>query len=201
MSKYSIVGKNLGIRILDPIDVTDEIMLWFNDATLMQYYTNSKNAISRNSLIDAIAKGRVEKNNFTYGIFDLSNDQCIGTLRLGPINLHHKISDLVVLIGNKNYHGKGLAIEAIELGNKAAFELHGLRKLFGGMYASNISSIKAYLRAGWIVEGIRKGQYWNNEKHEDRIEVACFNPQVFNEKYIKDATLTDLEHLLSIYKS
>jgi len=196
---YLIKGNHIGIRKLSGDDISDAMMEWFQDEELMRYYTNSKQVITKEILLDAIHKGEADKNNFTYGIFDLESKMIIGTLRLGPINLHHKISDLVVLIGNKDFHGKGLAIEAIQLGNKIAFETHHLRKLFGGMYAPNKSSIKAYLRAGWIVEGIRKAQYWNNGKHEDRIEVGCFNPQLFNEEYINSCSVMNLEQVLIHY--
>lgn len=196
---YLIQGNHIGVRKLSGDDISDAMMDWFQDEDLMRYYTNSKQVITKEILLDAIRKGEADKNNFTYGIFDLESHAIIGTLRLGPINIHHKTSDLVVLIGNKAFHGKGLAIEAIQLGNKIAFETHELRKLFGGMYASNKSSIKAYLRAGWIVEGIRKAQYWNNGKHEDRIEVGCFNPAIFSDDFIQSSIVLNLDEVLDKY--
>ena len=113
------------------------------------------------------------------------NNECIGTVQIGPINKIHKISDLVVLIGNTKYHGKGLAIEAIKIGNAIAFETHNLRLLYGGMHRDNIGSVKAYLRANWIIEGILRDHYIVNGESQDRILVACFNPSIFNETYHK----------------
>ncbi|MFN0031727.1 MAG: GNAT family N-acetyltransferase [Flavobacteriales bacterium] len=198
---YQVVGISLGLRQLTPDDITDEMMAWFSDDGLMKYYTNSKNQITKESLSEAIVQGKHVGNNFTYGIFHIASFKCIGTIRLGPINLPHKISDLVVLIGDREYHGKGLAVEAIALGNKVAFEIHGLRKLFGGMYASNIASIKAYLRAGWVAEGILKGHYLNKSKAEDRIEVGCFNPDFFTEKEMAEAQLLSLDSIIEKYQS
>jgi ribosomal-protein-alanine N-acetyltransferase len=193
------VGESLEIRLLDIEEIDERIMSWFNDDSLMQYYTNSKTAISFDTLVDAIKKGRQDGNNFTYGIYYKENGLCIGTLKIGPINHSHKISDLVVLIGDKNYHGRGLAIEAIRLGNTIAFEQHGIRKLFGGMYASNQSSVKAYIRAGWVIESILHGHYLNNGANEDRIEVGCFNPTVFSEEYIEKCRKLTLEEYLNQY--
>src|SRR5690606_4896108 len=112
------------------------------------------------------------------------NDLLIGTVKIGPVNKKQKTSDLVTLIGNRNYLGKGLAPEIIKLGNKIAFEKHDIRKLYGGMYMSNIPSIKGYTRAGWIVEGRLKGFYWNEGKNEDRLLVTCLNPKYFTEEEI-----------------
>ena len=97
------------------------------------------------------------------------------------MNRDHRISDLVVLIGDRRFHGKGLAVEAIRLGNGLGFREFGIRKLFGGMYETNQSSYKAYLRAGWVEEGRLKGQYLVAGQPIDRILVACFNPEFFPE--------------------
>jgi RimJ/RimL family protein N-acetyltransferase len=35
-----------------------------------------------------------------------------------------------------------------------AFEVYGIRKLSGKINIRNISSVKAYLGAGWFIEGI-----------------------------------------------
>lgn len=193
------VGESLEIRLLEIEEIDERIMSWFNDDSLMLYYTNSKTAISYDTLVDAIKKGRQDGNNFTYGIYYKENGLCIGTLKIGPINHSHKISDLVVLIGDKNYHGRGLAIEAIRLGNTIAFEHHGIRKLFGGMYASNQSSVKAYIRGGWVIESILHGHYLNNELNEDRIEVGCFNPKLFSQEYVDQCRLLTLEEYLNQY--
>ena len=106
---------------------------------------------------------------------------------MGPINKIHNSSDLVTLIGDSRRYGKGIGTEAIALGIKLAFEKYDIRKLFGGMYASNIASIKAYTRAGWIVEGILTGHYLNNGNNEDRILVGCFNPNYFTKEEILKA--------------
>lgn len=162
------------------------ILSWFQNQELMRFYTNSKIAITKKRLLNAIEEGRINNNNFTYFVVHNDTNNIIGTLKLGPINLAHKISDLVTLIGETGY-GKGIGTEAIKLGIKLAFEKHDIRKLFGGMYASNIASIKAYTRAGWVVEGLLHGHYLNNGGPEDRILVGCFNPKYFTEKEINDA--------------
>ena len=86
----------------------------------------------------------------------------------------------MVVIGDKNYWGKGLATEAIKLANKIAFDKYKIRKLSGGMYSDNIASIKCYTKAGWIVEGTLKWHYILNEKVMHRVCVSCFNPNYFD---------------------
>lgn len=177
----NLSSERLYLKKLSIDQIDDRFMTWFADENLMKYYTNSKKVITKESLVASIEEGEKAGNNYTYGIFYKENDSCIGTIKLGPINIPHKISDLVVLIGDNDYHGKGLAVEAIRLGNKLAFEKYDIRKLFGGMYENNIASIKAYTRAGWVEEGRLKGHYYENGKPLDRILVGCFNPKYFPE--------------------
>jgi len=172
------------LREITAEDLTDDVMSWFDDDDLMKYYTNSGNKITREGLLNSIKNGHENQDNFTYGVFDVSNDFLIGTVKIGPVNKKQKTSDLVTLIGDRNYLGKGLAPEIIKLGNNIAFEKHDIRKLYGGMYMSNIPSIKGYTRAGWIVEGRLKGFYWNEGKNEDRLLVTCLNPKYFTEEEI-----------------
>ncbi|MDP2158859.1 MAG: GNAT family protein [Flavobacterium sp.] len=178
-------GDRLYLKEITDADIDATVMAWFDDAELMKYYTNSKNKITKEKLLASLEEGKKSGNLFTYGIFTNDTDTLIGTIKLGPIHFVHKTSDLVALIGNRDYLGKGLSVDAIQLGNQLAFEKFDIRKLYGGMYASNIPSIKAYTRAGWIIEGRLKGFYWVEEKNEDRILVGCYNPKYFSEEEIK----------------
>lgn len=182
-----VKGERLYLKKIGKSDITNDVMNWFSDLDLMKYYSNSQKRITKEILIDAIESGAKKGDNFTYGIFENGTNLLIGTVKIGPINFVHRTSDLVTLIGNRDYLGKGLSVEAISLGSELAFKEFDLRKLYGGMYISNIPSIKAYCRAGWIVEGRLKGFYLVDGKNEDRLLVACFNP-----KYFSNAEMNEL---------
>lgn len=182
-----IKTERIYLREISIDDIDDRMMSWFADEGLMRFYTNSEKQITKSDLIGSINLGKKEENLFTFGVFTKDKDKLIGTLKLGPIDKTHKTSDLVILIGDRDFLGKGLAVEAISLGNKIAFEQYDIRKLYGGMYSSNIPSIKAYTRAGWLVEGRLKGFYFVEGKNEDRILVCCFNPEYFTEEEILEA--------------
>jgi ribosomal-protein-alanine N-acetyltransferase len=174
-------GDRVYLKKISVSEIDDTFMSWFSNEELMKYYTNSGDKITKEKILNSISDGEVSKTNYTYGIYDKTNSKCIGTIKIGPINLKHKISDLVVLIGDVSYHGKGLAPEAISLGNKIAFDVYDIRKLYGGMYETNISSIKSYTKAGWVIEGRLNGHYLVDGNQIDRILVGCFNPKYFKE--------------------
>lgn len=184
MKKY--YGDRIYLNEIKPSEITEGVMKWFADQDLMKFYTNSKQKITKERLLHSIEEGKVKGNLFTFGIYTIEEDNLIGTIKLGPIDQVNHSSDLVILIGDRNYLGKGLAVEAIAVGNKLAFEEFDIRRLFGGMYETNIPSIKAYTRAGWLIEGRLKGFYWVENENEDRILVGCLNPKYFRQEEIDE---------------
>jgi RimJ/RimL family protein N-acetyltransferase len=172
------------LKELKETDFTEEYVSWHSsDHTV--FYSGSNRVFTRENLLEEFRRGKNENNIFHYGIFSNADTKLIGVLKLGVVNWSNLSSDMIVFIGDRDYLGKGLAVKAIEQGNKIAFKTHKLRKLFGGMYYENIASVKAYLNAGWIIEGVLKDHFLHNDKPQDRILVACFNPEIFDNKYHK----------------
>ncbi len=169
---------NIYLRQLRPEDVTDEYVSWFSDSVVHEFL-DSKNITKKDS-IEYIKFGIREKQYYLYGIFDDSNDKHIGNVKVGPINWRHGTSDLVTVIGDRNYWGKGLATKAIKLGNDIAFDVYDIRKVSGPVAEKNIGSLKAYRRAGWVAEAILKGHKVINVEPQDQIIISCFNPKYFD---------------------
>ena len=167
------------LRPLEITDIDDEYLSWYkNNDGHLDYFTGSGRSFDRETLLKDFEDGLATKRWFYYLIQSQSGEK-IGNVKIGPIDFRNKTSDLVCLIGNRSFLGKGLAAKAIEKANEIAFETHDIRRLQSGMYASNIPSIKAYTKAGWVIEATFSGFYWVNGLPEDRVCVACFNPTYF----------------------
>jgi len=170
----------VALRALTESDIDDRYAAWFASGdSHLDYYSASGRIFTRESLIAELRQAQREGDLFLYAIVLMATNQVIGNVKIGPIQPRHQTSDLVVLIGDRRYLGQGLAREAIAQGNRLAFEDHGVRKLSGSMIEANTASIKAYLAAGWVVEGRLKAQYVIDGRPMDQILVACFNPRLF----------------------
>jgi len=164
---------------LEKKHIDAEYVSWFeNRDGHLDYFTGSGREFSKSDILKDYQTGISTGKWFYYLIESTSGDK-IGNIKIGPIDHRNKTSDLVCLVGNRSYLGKGIASRAIDIANKIAFEKYDIQRLHGGMYASNIPSIKAYTRAGWFIEATFKGYYWVNGKSEDRVCVACLNPKYF----------------------
>ncbi|WP_201576084.1 GNAT family N-acetyltransferase [Psychrobacter okhotskensis] len=170
----------INIRALEVNDIDDEYCNWFENIDgHLNYYTGSGRKFDKNVLIEDYQRGIDERKYYYYLIFDISNKNKIGNVKIGPIDWKNKTSDLVVFIGNREYLGKGLASKAIGLANEVAFDELDIRRLQGGMIDKNIPSIKAYTRAGWYIEATMKGFYLIDGENVDRVCVCCLNPKYF----------------------
>ena len=158
-------------------DVDERLTSWFvNEDGHLDYFTGSGRPYSLDTLRRELSQDDPHHESRFYGVLDADTDQLIGTVRIGAISWQNKTSDLVTLIGDRAYLGRGVAKQAIRLGNQLAFEELGLRKLAGGMVSANLPSIKAYLAADWVIEGILADHYVFDGQVHDRVLVACFNP-------------------------
>jgi len=167
------------LRKLVLTDIDEEYCAWYaNDDYHLQYFTGSGRTFSRDILLEDFEKGERSGSHYYY-IIETTNGIRIGNIKIGPIDMRNRTADLVCLIGNRLFVGKGVASHAISLANRVAFETYKIRRLQGGMHALNIPSIKAYTRAGWYIEATMKGFYLINDAPIDRICVACLNPLDF----------------------
>lgn len=170
-------GGRIFLRRLTAEDVSQNYIDWFQDETVTEFLDSRK--LTPESVIYYIESGAAAKLHYMYGIFDSASRRHIGNLKIGPIQWNHLVSDLVCIIGAREFWGKGLAKEAIRLGNRVAFNTHGMRKVSGGIASGNIGSIKAYTGADWVIEATMKGHHLINGKPQDRVVVSCFNPKFF----------------------
>lgn len=166
---------------LDVHDIDEQYVSWHqNSDGHLDYFTGTGRSFDRDILISDYENGLMSGRWYYYLIVGDNGDR-IGNIKIGPIDQRNKTSDLVCLVGNRQYLGQGIASRAIKMANEIAFKKFDIRRLQGGMYASNIASVKAYTKAGWIVEATLRGYYWINNNAEDRVCVACLNPHYFPE--------------------
>jgi len=165
------------LRRLTPQDITEDYLAWFRDEVVTAFL--DVHHITYEEARSYLEDGEEQRIHFMYAIVHTETDQHIGNLKIGPVNWKHLYSDCVAVIGRRDFWGQGLATEAIGQGIRIAFDEMDLRKLSGGIIEGNEGSLKAYTRAGWVIEGRLKGHYLVDGEPRDRIQVSCFNPKYF----------------------
>jgi len=172
---HFIEGAKIYLREVNLNDVNENYYRWLNDSEVNRYLETKYIPQS----METIRKYVEEMADCTEQIFlaiCLSNsDEHIGNIKLGPINWIHRRGEISLFIGEKKYWGNGYATEAIKLAKEFAFNRLNLHKLTAGCFSENIGSQKAFFKAGFISEGVRRKHFYMDGKYHDSEILGIIN--------------------------
>lgn len=165
--KLILVGNNIYLRHMQPSDANEAYYRWMNDEEVNRFLESRFSVHTLENLRDYIASRRQSNNELFMAIVRKSDERHIGNIKLGPINEIHRFADIGIIVGEKDCWGKGCATEAIKLITDYSFRVLMLNKLTAGCYSSNRGSARAFEKAGFVSEGIRKSQYLCDNNYVD----------------------------------
>jgi RimJ/RimL family protein N-acetyltransferase len=100
-----------------------------------------------------------EKDSLFFGIF--VGSEHVGNIKAGPVDWEHHRARVGILIGEKEYWGKGYGTKALKQLCDHAFA-RGIHCLFAGIVEGNHGSLSAFLKAGFVRSG-EIPDYWRFE--------------------------------------
>ena len=169
--------KDIYIRPLKVSDINIRYINWFSDLNVTEFLEARNITIedSKSYLINGYKTGQY----YIYAICLDKKDLHIGNIKIGPIKRKEGISDLVTVIGDKEYWGKGAASIAITKAIELGFKEGNIRKFIASINSLNIGSINAYLRGGFKKEAVIKNYFYNKTNTNiilsDKVFVGCEN--------------------------
>ncbi|MGB0936179.1 MAG: GNAT family N-acetyltransferase [Colwellia sp.] len=152
-NNYFLEGKSIYLRNVGLQDVNDNYYNWLNDPEVNQFLETRFVVQSKEKIAEFVKCKEDSNSEILLAICDKDNHLHIGNIKIGPINWYHRRADISLFIGDKNYWGKGVATQAIQLVSQFSFQVLNLNKLMAGAYKNNKGSIKAFQRCGYQIEG------------------------------------------------
>lgn len=149
----------LWLRTLDESAATGPYLGWMQDPEILRFLEARFARHTPESLAGFIKSMNQNPDALLLGMFLKDDGRHVGNIKLGPVSREHLRGDIGLLIGDKSVWGRGLATEAITALTRYGFESLNLNRLYAGCYGGNEGSMKAFLKAGWSVEG-RIPRYW-----------------------------------------
>ena len=149
-------SRRLIFRPLTTNDVRNHYVVWMNDPEINQYLETRFHDQTMETCLSFVQKMNEDSTQNLFGIFEMTSLTHIGNIKLGFINRHHQTAQLSLVIGDKSFWGKGFATEAIARVSTWGFQHLGLRRIEAGCYDNNLGSLRAFLKAGFSVEGYRR---------------------------------------------
>lgn len=142
--------------LLEEEHVGIEYVRWLNDPRVNRYLESRFVVHDLEGVRTFVRQSRADPATLFLGIRALDlGSRHVGNIKLGPIDRHHALGEVGILIGEPDAWGRGLASEAISVLCRIAHAELGLRKLTAGCYGRNLGSERAFRRAGFQVEARR----------------------------------------------
>jgi ribosomal-protein-alanine N-acetyltransferase len=162
--------------ILEPISIkfcTKEYVKWLNDKEVYQYLDSGGN-FTLEELSDYLTNYS-EYPVLFWAIIVKETNSHIGNIKIDPINQRNQIGEYGILMGDRNYWGKGYSKEASKSVISYCFESLNLRKITLGVIKDNVAAVKLYKSLGFEEEGIYRMHGIYAGKYCDAIRMALFN--------------------------
>lgn len=149
MEHVFIDGDRLTLRTLTKDDASEDYESWLNDPVVNKYL--EKRSITIPELKNYIKDKNENPSALLLGICWKENGKHIGNIKLEPINREKNDAVLGILIGDKQYWGRGVATEAIGLLSDYAFTTLDLDRLELGVISEHTAAIRAYEKCGFKI--------------------------------------------------
>lgn len=112
---------------------------------------------------------------YNFAIEDLETKQYIGGCGINEVNWLTRVAVVGIMIGDKNYWGKGYGTDAMKVLMKFIFEEMNMNKIRLGTFSFNERAIKSYKKCGFEIEGVLKNEIFKEGKYYDEIIMSSFN--------------------------
>ncbi len=164
-----IVGEKIYLRGLERTDLEGEYFDWLNDREVTKFLDSGFFPNTMEKMEEYYSNIALSPNNLMLAIIDKESDKHIGNIKAGPINWVTGVASLGIMIGNKEFWGRGYGTEAIRLVLDYAFKSLNLHKVTAGIVANHQASIRAFQKAGFEIEGRAKSQFFLDGEYCDSL--------------------------------
>jgi len=173
-----LIGDRIALREYRISDL-DSISQWVNDPEITNtlsdvfLYPHSRN--ESETYLNVIMEGKSSTKSFV--IAEKDSLEYIGQIDLFNLDWKNRFAVMAIVIGKKEYLGKGYGSEAIRVLQKFAFEELNLNRIELDVYDYNARAYKCYLKCGYKEEGRMRQKLFKNGRYRDVIRMAILKEE------------------------
>jgi RimJ/RimL family protein N-acetyltransferase len=172
-------GKFLKLTSIRPEDAA--IMASWEENS--DYLRNLDTDIAFPHTISELEEEKERSSNSTYfRLRTIEDDTLIGFVVIHSIEWNNRVGSLAIGIGDPNYQNKGFGSEALQLILRYAFHELNLHRVGLDVIGYNGRAIRAYEKAGFIVEGKIRSAIYRDGRYFDRIMMGILRSE-WEEKF------------------
>lgn len=172
MPAAPLVGEKVSLNALEAVDVNHDYLGWLNDPEVMRYLGSAGSWSTRESLLTYLERFRESTSDLLLAIRDCQTGLHIGNVTINHVNWTTRTGHLGIMIGRKEYWGKGYALEAMKLFLEYLFRQVKLRKVTAGAPVDNVASIVTLKKLGFTTEQVLRNHVLVSGVPRDVVRLA-----------------------------
>lgn len=172
-SNKTLIGGRIHLVPFHQGFITERYVSWLNDPDVVRLSDQRFRKHTLESCKDYFMSYENTPNWF-WGIETIEDKQHIGNIN-AYVDTLHSVADIGIVVGEKEYWGKGIATEAYRLAIDFLFLDIKIRKITVGTLSVNTGMIHVMEKLGLKPDGIRLRHAVFEGQEVDMIHMALFN--------------------------
>ena len=140
------------MRPLVPDDATEKYLSWLQAENTRRFIVAARDTSTLPALRSYIEEKSGRPDVMFLGIFLADDGRHLGNLKYEPIDTGAGFAIVGIMVGDPDWRGKGVATEAIDASASWLNHHQGIREFVLNVKRENVAAIRAYEKAGFIVE-------------------------------------------------
>jgi [ribosomal protein S5]-alanine N-acetyltransferase len=167
---FFLSGETIALRPLTIEDVNGPYAAWLNDPEVTAYNAHGRFPQTQASLLAYVNQAAVSDRMLVLAVIDKETMRHIGNISLQGISWIDRQAEIAFLLGEKDFHGKGIMYEAGKILIHHAFHTLNLHRIHCGTSAENKGMQKLASKLGFLQEGVRRDAIFKDGKYIDILE-------------------------------
>jgi diamine N-acetyltransferase len=155
MPGITITGEHIVLRPLNKADIENRLR-WFNDPDVRKTLIISER-FEQEKTICWFEKMQDDDSRLEF-VIETTEKTPVGIIGLAGIDSTHRTAEIYLVIGQKEFWGKGVMLEAECLLIDWAFNSLGLEKIWAEARPDNIASLITMKKIGFQIEGTLRNE-------------------------------------------
>ncbi|MBK8505406.1 MAG: GNAT family N-acetyltransferase [Saprospiraceae bacterium] len=177
MGRPFITGVRTNLRGLYKEDLQTHMFDWTDDHEVTRYLFRGlfpNNLEQAETAYDQMINSEKEVE---LAIVDKDNDRLIGIAGLHSINWIARTAEFRILIGEKDYWGKGIGTEVTQMMCAYGFLKLNLSKIWLGVTKANEGALQTYVKSGFAFEGELRNEVYRNGKYYNVVRMSMLREE------------------------
>ena len=171
-------GRTCSLRPLQRADVEGNWLNWFNDAEVTRHMLRGTMPTTVEAQLGFYESVVVGSDSDLVLAIVAPDGVHVGNIGLHRIDWQHAQAEFGIVVGERDYWGRGIASEATRLLCRHGFERLNLHRIWLGVLADHEAALRLYRRVGFVEEGRQREAVLRDGRRQDIVVMGLLRPEL-----------------------